>query len=257
MLYVPDITALYILALDSARAERDTALRDLATAKDEVARLDANCGGWTGKKCPACKGTGESNEEGRRSCVGCAGTGELWQTWKEQAAEAKEQVKTLRGLCEKNLGAMMEQARRCDRWGKSHCELDIAIKETDAALSVSPTKEAPAGAPQVGHAHDPMLEHQYGRIDPASREADVQKEPEIIYNVSPLKIEPIGDDKPDTREAVILAATRLSNEVLGSLPLMEELARQQFGNTNYSLLIQRAEEVRKAVAAHVAKEKRG
>ena len=41
-----------------------------------------------------------------------------------------------------------------------------------------------------------------------------------------------------------VALARLSNEVLGSLPLMEPLARREFGNTNYSLLIQRGEESR-------------
>ena len=40
------------------------------------------------------------------------------------------------------------------------------------------------------------------------------------------------------------ALTKLSNEVLGSLLLMEPLARQEFGNTNYNILIQRAEEAR-------------
>lgn len=40
------------------------------------------------------------------------------------------------------------------------------------------------------------------------------------------------------------ALFRLSNEVLGSLPLMEELCRREFGNTNYAILIQRAEEGR-------------
>ena len=40
------------------------------------------------------------------------------------------------------------------------------------------------------------------------------------------------------------ALTKLSNEVLGSLPLMDPLARREFGNTNYALLIQRAEEAR-------------
>lgn len=40
------------------------------------------------------------------------------------------------------------------------------------------------------------------------------------------------------------ALRNLSNEVLGSLPLMEQLARREFGNTNYALLIQRAEEAR-------------
>lgn len=40
------------------------------------------------------------------------------------------------------------------------------------------------------------------------------------------------------------ALRRLSNEVLGSLPLMEPLARREFGNTNYNLLIQRANEAR-------------
>ncbi len=45
-------------------------------------------------------------------------------------------------------------------------------------------------------------------------------------------------------ERLRLALTKLSNEVLGSLPLMEPLARREFGNTNYSILMQRAEEAR-------------
>jgi hypothetical protein len=40
------------------------------------------------------------------------------------------------------------------------------------------------------------------------------------------------------------ALRKLSNEVLGSLPLMEPLARREFGNSNYNILIQRAEEAR-------------
>lgn len=44
------------------------------------------------------------------------------------------------------------------------------------------------------------------------------------------------------------ALVNLSNEVLGSLPLMEALARQQMGNTNYNILIQRAEEARTVLA---------
>lgn len=44
------------------------------------------------------------------------------------------------------------------------------------------------------------------------------------------------------------ALVNLSNEVLGSLPLMEEPARREFGNTNYNILIQRAEEARAAVS---------
>jgi len=47
---------------------------------------------------------------------------------------------------------------------------------------------------------------------------------------------------------LVTALRYLSNEVLGSLPLMEPLARQEFGNTNYNLLIQRAEEARAALA---------
>jgi hypothetical protein len=39
----------------------------------------------------------------------------------------------------------------------------------------------------------------------------------------------------------------LSNEVLGSLPLMEPLARREFGNTNYTILIQTAERAREAL----------
>lgn len=42
-------------------------------------------------------------------------------------------------------------------------------------------------------------------------------------------------------EALRAALQTLSNGVLGSLPLMEPLARQEMGNTNYGLLIERAE----------------
>lgn len=41
---------------------------------------------------------------------------------------------------------------------------------------------------------------------------------------------------------LLTALIKLTNEVLGSLPLMEPLARREFGNTNYQLIIQRAEE---------------
>lgn len=44
------------------------------------------------------------------------------------------------------------------------------------------------------------------------------------------------------------ALARLSNEVLGSMPLMEPLARREFGNTNYELLMRRAEEARAALS---------
>jgi hypothetical protein len=40
---------------------------------------------------------------------------------------------------------------------------------------------------------------------------------------------------------------RLANEVLGSLPLMEPLARREFGNTNYTILIETAERAREAL----------
>lgn len=59
------------------------------------------------------------------------------------------------------------------------------------------------------------------------------------------------DDLITQREkllAVARTAQYLANEVMGSLPLMEPLARQQFGNTNYNLLVQRAQEARKALA---------
>jgi hypothetical protein len=45
---------------------------------------------------------------------------------------------------------------------------------------------------------------------------------------------------PDMLQALI----KLSNEVLGSLPLMQALCRREFGNSNYNILIQRAEEAR-------------
>ena len=49
---------------------------------------------------------------------------------------------------------------------------------------------------------------------------------------------------PDLLSALI----KLSNEVLGSMHLAEEAIRQDIGNTNYNLLIQRAEEARAVVA---------
>ena len=45
-------------------------------------------------------------------------------------------------------------------------------------------------------------------------------------------------------EALQASLARLSNEVLGSLPLMEPLARREFGNSNYAILMQRAQEAR-------------
>lgn len=46
-------------------------------------------------------------------------------------------------------------------------------------------------------------------------------------------------------EAQLRVALRnLANEVLASLPLMEPLARREFGNTNYAILMHRAEEAR-------------
>jgi hypothetical protein len=50
--------------------------------------------------------------------------------------------------------------------------------------------------------------------------------------------------KLNSIEALQAALARLSNEVLGSLPLMEPLARRELGNTNYSILMQRATEAR-------------
>lgn len=44
--------------------------------------------------------------------------------------------------------------------------------------------------------------------------------------------------------ALATALARLSNETLGSLPLEEAVIRHAIGNTNYSCLIQRAEEGR-------------
>jgi hypothetical protein len=43
------------------------------------------------------------------------------------------------------------------------------------------------------------------------------------------------------------ALDKLSRDVLGSLTLFEPLARREMGNTNYSILIQRAEEARALV----------
>lgn len=47
------------------------------------------------------------------------------------------------------------------------------------------------------------------------------------------------------------ALLKLSNEVLASLPLMEPLCRREFGNSNYAILIQRAEEARSLLAESI------
>ncbi len=58
----------------------------------ELARVtEAHAAHWTGKKCPACKGTGEddSQDSGRVACKGCGGTGEWHATWKQRAEAAE------------------------------------------------------------------------------------------------------------------------------------------------------------------------
>ena len=47
---------------------------------------------------------------------------------------------------------------------------------------------------------------------------------------------------------VVEAATFLSNELIGGLPLFEPIARRELGNSNYTILMQRAVEVRQALA---------
>ncbi len=55
---------------------------------------------------------------------------------------------------------------------------------------------------------------------------------------------PIHDAMPE----LISALRNLSNEVLGSLPLMEPLCRREFGNSNYTILIERATQARELLA---------
>lgn len=45
-------------------------------------------------------------------------------------------------------------------------------------------------------------------------------------------------------ERLRMALTKLSNEVLGAMPLLEVQTRRDLGNSNYNILIQRAEEAR-------------
>lgn len=57
----------------------------------------------------------------------------------------------------------------------------------------------------------------------------------------------LREDRPATIEehrALREALAKLSNEVIGSLPLMEAVARQAIGNANYTILMMRAEEAR-------------
>ena len=51
------------------------------------------------------------------------------------------------------------------------------------------------------------------------------------------------------RDALAKALTSLSNEVMGSFPLVEYALRREMGNTNYNILLQRAEEARAALDA--------
>lgn len=53
----------------------------------------------------------------------------------------------------------------------------------------------------------------------------------------------------DAADEIRLALHSLSNEILGALPLLEQQARQDMGNTNYSCLMQRAEEARALLAS--------
>lgn len=56
-------------------------------------------------------------------------------------------------------------------------------------------------------------------------------------------------DQAKAINAELLAAlVRLSNEVYGSFPLFEPLARREMGNTNYNCLMQHAEDARALIA---------
>ena len=48
---------------------------------------------------------------------------------------------------------------------------------------------------------------------------------------------------------LLTALIKLSNEVLGSMPIVESAMRREIGDTNYNLLIQRAEEARALIAS--------
>ena len=50
-------------------------------------------------------------------------------------------------------------------------------------------------------------------------------------------------------QELLTVLNKLSNEVLGSMPLVESAMRREIGNTNYNLLIQRAEEARALIAS--------
>ena len=67
---------------------------------------------------------------------------------------------------------------------------------------------------------------------------------DVFAEISGLDAARLFTAAPD----LLAALTKLSNEVMGTLPLMEALARQAVGNTNYNILIQRAEEARAVIA---------
>lgn len=76
-----------------ARAEKAEADRDFARKERDDA--EEKVGDWTGKKCPACKGTGE--REDALACQSCGGTGDEYMNWKPRALAAEARVATLEG----------------------------------------------------------------------------------------------------------------------------------------------------------------
>ena len=66
------------------------------------------------------------------------------------------------------------------------------------------------------------------------------------------EIHPLSGKKYRALLACEVILDSLSKEVLASLPLMGLLARQEFGNTNYLILIKTAERAREVLKASEA-----
>jgi hypothetical protein len=78
--------------------------------------------------------------------------GESWETCfkrrllEELSYELRQRpddavVEALRRELELNIGTLQEQARRCERWGKSHHELDSAIEQSRKRIATLSQKD--------------------------------------------------------------------------------------------------------------------
>ena len=124
------------------------------------------------------------------------------------------------------------------------------------ALPGSPESHAGAEAPCTAlAAHTPWRAIAWEERYPPDKPADGDKPPRSYWFINVGTTSELSGfiDEADARtlaaaQDMLAALIKLSNEVLGSLPLMEPLARREFGNTNYNILIQTAQEARSVIS---------